>query len=268
MIIFPPCKINIGLQVLSRRKDGYHNLSSLFYPLPLTDVLEIISAKELSFHPTGIPIPGKPEDNLCQKAWHLLKENFASLPPVAIHLHKHIPIGAGLGGGSSDGANMLLLLNRKYNLNLTPDQLKDYASRLGSDCAFFIQDHPCYVTGRGDELFPFTLESLHGYHFVLVCPDIHIDTGWAYSKIMPKIPSHSLLDLVREPVETWKDNVINDFESPVLAAYPLLATIRKTLYNQGAVYVSMSGSGSSMYGIFKEVPAETLHFEGVSVFSF
>lgn len=269
MIIFPPCKINIGLQVLSRREDGYHNISSVFYPLPLHDVLEIITAETLSIHLTGIPVPGDPGENLCLKAWHLLKHDFPDLPPVTIYLHKNIPTGAGLGGGSSDAACMLKLLNSKYHLQIPEDKLSGYASTLGSDCAFFIQAYPCYVTGRGDELFPFKQEDLRQYHFVLVCPDIPINTAEAYKKIIPRVPARSLLDLVREPVDTWQGKVTNDFERPVFDLYPSLSAIKDKLYRQGALYASMSGSGSSVFGIFpKTMEKSAVTFDEEKVFFF
>lgn len=270
MIQFPPCKINIGLQILRKRQDGYHDIATVFYPLPLTDVLEVISAKETSLHITGNPVPGEEKDNLCLKAYHLLKKDFHKLPPVSIHLHKVIPTGAGLGGGSSDAAFTLKLLNEKYKLQLTPDQLLYNANQLGSDCAFFLQDKPCYATGRGNELFPLTKEDLRQYHFALVCPDIRINTAWAYSKVMPHIPHRSLLDLIREPVETWEGTVANDFERPVFEAYPVLKKIRETLYKQGAIYASLSGSGATVYGIFPErgIKQKALSFENAQTFYF
>lgn len=269
MIVFAPCKINIGLQILSRRSDGFHNISSIFYPLPLHDVLEIITAPSLSFHPSGIAIPGDPEDNLCLKAWHLLKKDFADLPPVEVYLYKNIPVGAGLGGGSSDAASMLKLLNIKYRLHITSEKLIEYAAKLGSDCAFFLQDYPCYVTGRGDELLALKQADLRSYHFLLVCPDIHVNTAEAYGKIKSFIPARSVLDLVREPVATWKDKVINDFEKPIFDLHPGLASIKKKMYEQGALFASMSGSGSSIFGIFEKEPEKKPFMaEGTRVFSF
>lgn len=252
MIIFPACKINIGLQVIARREDGFHEIATVFYPLPLSDVLEVVTSEEknTTFHLSGDPVPGSQDDNLCLKAYRMLKNDFAALPQVHIYLHKGIPIGAGLGGGSSDAAAMLKLLNAKYGLGLSPDRLANYAARLGSDCAFFLQDRPCYATGRGEELYPFTQEDLGDYHFILVCPEVHISTAWAYGKVVAKHPVRSLLDLVREPVVNWKGKVINDFEKPVFDAYPELAKIRDALYRQGALYASLSGSGAALFGIF------------------
>lgn len=271
MIIFPHCKINIGLQILQKRSDGFHDIATVFYPIPFTDVLEVISAEDTSFHATGNPIPGEKKDNLCLKAYHLLKKDFPHrLPPVSIHLHKIIPAGAGLGGGSSDAAFMLRVLNEKYHLKLTQVQLLHYANQLGSDCAFFLQDKPCYATGRGNELFPLTKEDLRQYHFVLVCPDIHINTAWAYSKVIPHIPHRSVLDLVREPLETWEETVANDFERPVFETYPSLKKIKETLYKEGAVYASLSGSGATVYGIFRKevIKQKAFSFENARVFYF
>jgi len=270
MIIFPPCKINIGLQVISRRDDGYHNIATSFYPLPLTDALEIITSAELSFHVSGNAIPGNTKDNLCLKAYHLLKKDYPRLPPVDIYLHKVIPIGAGLGGGSSDAAYMLRLLNTKHRLAITWEKLQKYASMLGSDCAFFLQDRPCCATGRGDQLYPFSGEDLSHYHFMLVCPDIHINTAEAYKGIIPAMPSVPLPDLLRRPIDTWKDTLVNDFEKPVFEAYPALAEIKETLYRHGALYASLSGSGAAVYGIFpkEHKRQDKLHFGNAAVFFF
>lgn len=251
MITFPSCKVNIGLQVIARRGDGFHEIATVFYPLPLADVLEIVTSQATpSIHLSGIPVPGDQADNLCMKAYQMLRQDFAAIPPVHMYLHKVIPLGAGLGGGSSDAAATLRLLNTKYSLGLADTRLSEYAARLGSDCAFFLQQRPCYATGRGEELYPFTREDLSDYHFVLVCPDVQISTPWAYQKVQPRRPSRSLVDLVREPVETWKGKVINDFEKPVFEAYPALGKIVENLYSQGAAYASLSGSGAAVYGIF------------------
>lgn len=254
MIIFPTCKINIGLQVIARRDDGFHEIATVFYPLPLSDVLEIVTSKETtpSLHLSGNPVPGNPDDNLCMKAYRMLRHDFEAIPAVHMYLHKVIPAGAGLGGGSSDAAATLRLLNAKYGLGLSDTRLLDYATRLGSDCAFFLQQRPCYATGRGEELYPFTREDLGDYHFVLVCPDMQISTPWAYQNVQPSRPSRSLLDLVREPVDTWKGSVVNDFEKPVFAAYPALKALVDHLYLQGACYAALSGSGAAIYGIFRK----------------
>lgn len=271
MILFPHCKINIGLQVLNRREDGYHNIATLFYPLPLYDALEIITSQQLSFQQWGLPIPCDPgDDNLCLKAYRLLKHDFPQLPSIDIYLQKAIPVGAGLGGGSSDATFMLRLLNEKYQLGLSMENLISYASLLGSDCSFFLQDKPCFATGRGNELQPFPQIDLSGYHIALICPFIHINTGWAYSRVLPHTHESSLTELLTAPVAHWKDTVWNDFEEPVFEAHPQLAVIKKVLYEKGALYASLSGSGAAVYGIFVDKPdqkqlnfkqAKTLYFK-------
>lgn len=249
MIVFPNCKINLGLHVVRKRSDGFHDLETVFYPLPLTDALEVITPGTLTFTGSGIPIPGNTADNLCLKVWHLLKQDFPALPEINIHLHKHIPIGAGLGGGSADAAFLLQLLNNRFQLALTEEQLIRYAATLGSDCAFFIRNKPCYATGRGEILEPISL-NLDAWSFVLVYPGIHVNTGWAFGRITPKAPEQSLRSTIMEPVENWKTIIRNDFEAPVFSAHPELANIKEELYAHGAVYATMSGSGSAMVGIF------------------
>lgn len=249
MIVFPNCKINLGLHILRRRPDGFHDLETVFYPIPVTDALEVLSANDLQFNSSGIAVPGNEEDNLCLKAWRLLKEDYPALPPVKIHLHKHIPIGAGLGGGSADAAFMLQLLNDKFQLGITPEQLIGYAARLGSDCAFFIRNTSCYATGRGELLEPLEL-NLGGYSFLLVYPGIHVNTGWAFSQITPREPEQNLRHSILQPVEEWGSLIHNDFEAPVFSAHPVLQGIKEKLYEAGAVYATMSGSGSAMVGIF------------------
>jgi len=268
MIAFPYCKINIGLRVTARRSDGFHDIDTLFYPLPLRDMLEIVPGPETTIHLTGIPVPGSPEGNLCLKAYSLLQKDFPRLPPVSIHLHKTIPVGAGLGGGSSDAAFMLRLLNEKYRLELSTARLSTYASALGSDCAFFLRDKPCYATGRGDELSVSPVD-LGNFRIVLVCPDLQVNTAWAYGLVVPGIPPVPLKRMLERPVNTWRDDVKNDFEDPVFAAYPRLAKIKESLYDRGAIYASMSGSGSSVFGLFRgEVPKEDLGMDGDRIFVF
>lgn len=249
MIVFPNCKINLGLHVISKRPDGFHELETVFYPLPLTDALEVLSPGQLQFSSSGIAVPGNPADNLCLKAWHLLKQDYPSLPEVNIHLHKHIPIGAGLGGGSSDAAFMLQLLNSRFQLGISAEQLLEYAARLGSDCAFFISNKPCFATGRGEIMTPVGLD-LSAYSFVLVYPAVHINTGWAFGRITPKAPALSLHESILQPIEDWKEIITNDFEAPVFEAHPHLKEIKEKLYRYGAVYATMSGSGSAFVGIF------------------
>lgn len=276
MIQFPNCKINLGLSVLGKREDGFHNLETVFYPLPLTDVLEIIPATNsgpkgfAEFSASGIPVAGDPQANLCLKAYHLLKEGFPLLPSIRMHLHKSIPIGAGLGGGSADGAFTLRLLNELFGLQLSTNELIQYAARLGSDCAFFILNKPCLAKGRGEVLAEIALD-LDAYRFVLVCPDIHINTGWAFSQLALQpyaVHPFSIAEAMRQPVTTWKEVLFNDFEKPVFQHYPAIEQIKNHLYEQGALYASMSGSGSSVFGIFdrsaKPDPAlftgHTVHF--------
>lgn len=257
MINFPNCKINLGLNILRKRNDGYHDLETIFYPLPVKDALEIIKQpgqkegqEDIQFTTTGITIEGSPQDNLCIKAYHLLKKEYEHLPPVRIHLHKNIPIGAGLGGGSSDGAFTLQLLNHQFHLGLSGDQLAAYTLQLGSDCPFFLHNRPCYASGRGEKLDDIALD-LSQYAFLVVNPGIHINTGWAFSNIIPATPGTiSLKEAIQEPIADWKYHLTNAFEKPVFDLYPEIKTIKDILYARGALYAAMSGSGSTVYGIF------------------
>lgn len=250
MVLFPNAKINIGLNIIQKRADGYHNLETIFYPVKIRDVLEVIESDMLRFSSSGIPIPGNPDDNICLKAWRLLSQDFA-LSPVHIHLHKNIPAGAGLGGGSADVAFFIRLMNEKFDLQMDMRTMESYASRLGADCAFFIQNKPVFASGKGDEFEEVNL-SLNDLYLALVMPDLHIDTADAFTGIRPEVPTRSLKDLIQLPIEEWKHSVKNDFEYTVFARYPLIAQIKQDLYDSGALYASMSGSGSSVYGIFKE----------------
>ena len=260
MLVFPTCKINLGLRVPSKRQDGYHNIETIFYPIQLTDALEVIRQPEsvnqpVSFSFSGLPISGKEEDNLCIKAYSLLKENYPDLPPIAAHLHKIIPMGAGLGGGSSDGAFMLRLLNQLFSLNLSDEKLCEYALKLGSDCPFFVYNRPCYAEGRGELLEPVSL-SLDGYKIAMVYPALHVSTAMAFSELnrntTPIEYSNSLKDIIRLPVTEWKDKLVNEFEIPVMKQFPEIAEIKSTLYEAGAFYASMTGSGSTVYALFDE----------------
>ncbi|MBT1696247.1 4-(cytidine 5'-diphospho)-2-C-methyl-D-erythritol kinase [Fulvivirgaceae bacterium PWU4] len=249
MVSFPPCKINLGLNIISKRPDGYHDLITCFYPVPWYDILEIIPATDFSFSSSGLPIPGDPEANLCIKAYRLLKKDF-DLGNVSMHLHKILPMGAGLGGGSADAAWVLRTLDQVFNLQLTSEKLRYYASQLGSDCAFFISDKPMLGTGRGEVLEPVSV-NLAGKFMVLVKPDIHVSTAEAYSAVRPGQPAHDLNKVLeQQPVDSWKGSVVNDFEDSVFRRYPLIARIKETLYAKGALYASMSGSGSAVFGIF------------------
>ncbi|MGO4294882.1 4-(cytidine 5'-diphospho)-2-C-methyl-D-erythritol kinase [Chitinophaga sp. RAB17] len=249
MIVFPNCKINLGLHITNKRPDGFHDLETVFYPLPVCDALEAITHHSLQFESSGITVPGNANDNLCLKAFHLLQQDFPQVQPLNIHLHKHIPIGAGLGGGSADAAFMLQLINQKFQLGLTEAALVDYAAQLGSDCPFFIINKPCFATGRGEIMTPITLD-LSGYSFLLVHPGIHVNTGWAFKQLTPKVPAYALRDMIQLPVAEWKNRMTNDFEGPVFEAHPALAKIKEQLYAAGAVYATMSGSGSALLGIF------------------
>jgi len=251
MIGFSPAKINLGLHVLFKRDDGYHEIETIFYPVPWFDAVEIISASQLSLHLSGLSIPGNPDDNLCMKAYRLIKQDFPDLSPLEIYLHKTIPPGAGLGGGSANAAILLQLLNLKFALHLTPAKLQLYAQQLGSDCAFFLQHQPCYATGRGEQLSPLEL-NLAGYELLIVCPPLSVPTSWAYQHIQPMTPRTTLKSLIQLPVEAWKDHLLNDFETPVFAQFPLLREIKQQLYALGACYASLSGSGSALFGIFKK----------------
>jgi 4-diphosphocytidyl-2-C-methyl-D-erythritol kinase len=269
VILFPNCKINLGLHVIRKRDDGYHDLETVFYSLPLHDALEIVrsEAGNVDFHVSGLVVNGKPEDNLCIKAYGLIKKDFPQLPAIQMHLHKAIPMGAGLGGGSSDGAFTLQLLNEKFQLNISQEQLLDYALRLGSDCPFFIINKPCIATGRGELMQPVSLD-LSLYSFLLVHPGIHISTGWAFSQLTPATPPQSLAIVIQQPVTTWSSSLKNDFETPVLQHHPELKAIKEKLYQAGALYASMSGSGSCFYGIFPKgnIPAITWP-DGYKVFT-
>lgn len=250
MINFPNAKINIGLNVLSKREDGYHNLETIFYPINLKDGLEVVESQKLSFTSSGLEIPGNSSENLCLKAYHLLANDF-KLPPVNIHLHKHIPIGAGLGGGSSDASFFVKLMNEKFELKLNYTQMENYAAQLGSDCAFFIQNKPVIAFGKGDQLQNIDLD-LSNYFLVLIMPPVQVSTAEAYRGVIPQELSIALLDLIKLPLEEWKSSIKNDFEHSVFEQYPIIRQIKSKLYQAGALYASMSGSGSSVFGIFKE----------------
>lgn len=249
MIQFPNCKINLGLSILAKRADGYHELETVFYPIAVSDALEILPAANLTMTQSGIAVPGDPAQNLCLKAYHLLKKDFPTLPAVQMHLHKNIPMGAGLGGGSSDGTAALIILNQQFSLGLNDQQLIDYASQLGSDCPFFVYNKACHATGRGEILTPIHLD-LSNYQFLLVHPGVHIATAWAFQQLNPHTKSESIQAIIEKPITDWKNSLINDFEAPVFKAEPKLSLIKDQLYQLGAIYASMSGSGSSLFGIF------------------
>jgi 4-diphosphocytidyl-2-C-methyl-D-erythritol kinase len=250
MVCFPPCKINLGLAIVGKRPDGYHDLITCFYPVPFQDILEIVPSKEFSFTGSGIPVVANPDSNLCVKAYRLLK-NHADLPFVQMHLHKLIPAGAGLGGGSSDAAWTLRSLNQIFKLNISIERLKNFASELGSDCAFFIEDKPMTGTGRGDVLEPVGID-LSNKWLVLVKPSVHVSTAEAYANVKMRTPERDLREILHRPVREWKDHLKNDFEESVFNRYPMIKQTKQKMYDCGAEYASMSGSGSAVYGIFHE----------------
>lgn len=262
MIVFPCAKINLGLNIVSNRDDGYHNLETVFYPVPLYDALEIkyMDPKFPSDVPcdlkvTGIDLDCDEQWNLVIRAYNLLAEDY-ELPRVHAHLMKRIPTGAGLGGGSSDGAYMIRLLDERFRLNIGIAEMERYAARLGADCAFFITAEPMYATGIGNILAPVddSIGFLKGLYLAIVKPGISVSTVEAYRQIKPKKPAKCCLDIVRQPIETWREELTNDFEAPVFAAHPELGDIKEKLYDMGAIFAQMSGSGSAIYGIFKEAP--------------
>lgn len=272
MITFPCAKINLGLNIVSKRPDGYHDLETVFYPIPLTDALEIkyMDEKFPSESPCDLKITGKDvdcneEDNLVIKAYQLLAADF-QLPRVHAHLVKRIPTQAGLGGGSSDAAYMIRLLDERFRLNIGIPEMERYAAKLGADCAFFITADPSYAEGIGDVLMPVDVPGagLGGYYLAVVKPSVAVSTRDAYAAIVPKTPAKCCRDIVRQPIETWKDELVNDFEAPIFALHPELAAIKQSLYDAGAVYAAMSGSGSALFGIFREQPTGLeKEFEGM-----
>ncbi len=252
MISFPNAKINIGLNVVSKRDDGYHNLETIFYPVKLADALELVDSDELQFTSSGITIDGNPENNLVVKAYKLLQRDF-KLQPVKLHLHKIIPFGAGLGGGSADAAFTLKMLNNHFELKISSKKLQEYAVQIGADCPFFIENVPVFATGIGDQFQPVNLD-LSGYEILIVKPDISVSTPEAFKNIIPQKPSFNLKEIEKLPIEEWRSFIKNDFEKSVFKLYPEIEKLKNTLYEMGAVYTSMSGSGSALFGVFREIP--------------
>ncbi|RAI87111.1 4-(cytidine 5'-diphospho)-2-C-methyl-D-erythritol kinase [Algoriphagus yeomjeoni] len=253
MISFPNAKINLGLHITAKRKDGYHDIESCMIPIPLNDALEmIVSTKKTTFESTGLEIPGNPKENLILKAYQLLKKDFPNLPHLNIHLHKNIPMGAGLGGGSADAAFALKLMNNLFDLILDDFFLEEYAAQLGSDCAFFIENMPKIARGRGELLEPVDLD-LGGTHLVLINPGIHIGTKEAYAGVTPASPKVYLEEVLADR-SRWKSELVNDFEASIFPNHPEIAGIKEKLYEHGAYYAAMSGSGSSVFGLFEEKP--------------
>lgn len=255
MVVFPNCKINIGLNITGKRPDGFHNLQTVFYPLAIKDALEIIeendSQQAVKFTFSGLIIEGKESENICIKAYRLLKQDFPGIPSIKIHLHKAIPMGAGLGGGSADGAFTLQLINNKFSLGLSQNNLLSYALQLGSDCPFFILNEPCFATGRGEQLQPISLD-LSSYKFAVINPGIYINTGEAFSEMEKHFKNPAFEEFIKKPVEDWKNLVSNDFEASAFKHHPEIGEAKEQLYAAGAIYASMSGSGSTVYGIFKK----------------
>jgi 4-diphosphocytidyl-2-C-methyl-D-erythritol kinase len=269
MISFPNAKINIGLNIVEKRNDGFHNIESVMYPVGLKDALEIIDNKEnqanIIFSSNGIHIPGDPASNLIVKAYDLISKEHV-LPKIKVHLHKHIPIGAGLGGGSSDAAFFIKLLKEKYELDITWGEMHHYARQLGSDCSFFISNKPAFAEGKGDQFESLDLD-LKGYYLVLVYPNIHVNTAKAYSGVKPKKAVRSLEnDIQSLPIEQWKEFIHNDFEDSIFPQFPKIKCIKDQLYSEGALYAAMSGSGSTLYGIFKNKTDLKDKFEDCFVF--
>jgi len=256
MIAFPNAKINLGLNVVEKRPDNYHNIETVFIPVGLKDILEVVHHNESQepyvMENTGLKVDAPASENICVKALELIRKDH-NIGPVKIHLHKVIPFGAGLGGGSSDGAEMLKLLNDLFELKLSNGQLKKYAVQLGADCPFFIDNKPVYASGIGEILSPVEMD-LSGYYFVLIVPGVHVSTPQAYQYVKPARPEFPVKEVVCLPPEEWKEKLKNDFEASVFKQFPEIEKVKDYLYNEGAVYASMSGSGSSVYGLFREKP--------------
>lgn len=277
MITFPNAKVNLGLNVVSKRPDGFHNLETIFASIPFTDILEIIPTEgETKLHQSGISVGINPERNLCMKAFLLLKKDFPQIGNVGMWLHKVIPSGAGLGGGSSDASYTLILLNQFFNLGLSNKKLQKYAAQLGSDCAFFIENKPVFAKGKGDEFEEIDLD-LSNYYWVIIKPVFSISTPEAYAGITPKTPEISIKEIVQRPVSEWKNSLKNDFEEHLFIKYPELNKIKEALYKSGAVYASLSGSGSALFGIYENLdenkimeffPEYRLHYKNEKLMAF
>ncbi len=252
MLIFPNAKINLGLFVTEKRSDGFHNIETILFPVPFYDALEVIEntdcSEDFDLHIHGFSIAGDTKDNLIYKAYQCLKNDF-DLPNIRVDLLKKIPFGAGLGGGSADAAFMLKLLNQSFSLNISDEMLENYARRIGSDCACFVKNKPVFAYEKGDVFEPVELD-LRGYQLALVCPPIHVNTKTAYQHILPRTADFDLRDLGQYPVFEWKTILRNDFEKSVFSQHSALSEIKQTLYDAGADYAAMSGSGSSIFGLF------------------
>ena len=261
MINFPIAKINLGLNVVSKRDDGYHNLETVFYPVPIKDALEVFPMEDgfpsdvrCDLKVTNLFIDGDEQKNLVVKAYNMIAQDY-ELPRVHVHLYKHIPTQAGMGGGSSTCAYMIRLLNEMFSLGMSDEKMIGYAARLGADCAFFIKAQPAYAEGIGEKLQPISID-LSGCKMLVVRPNIPVSTKEAFSLITPQVPKKNCLDIVRQPIDTWKDELVNDFERSVFAIHPEIGRLKEMMYEQGAVYAAMSGSGSSVFGLFSDTPDE------------
>jgi len=254
MIVYPGCKVNLGLNITSKRPDGYHNIETVFYPVNWYDAIELIAGGSVPFdlHVSGLKVEGNKEENIIYKAWNLIKET-RTLPALKVYLHKTLPMGAGLGGGSSDAAAFLRLADQKLKLNFSKEELLGMAKKLGADCAFFIENRPVFAHGKGDEFEPVNAD-LSSYHILVVHPGVVSNTKEAYEGVTPSSPKKSVKEIINMPVETWKDNLVNDFENSIFKKYPAVEKLKQQLYDNGAIYASMSGSGSAVFGIFKGEP--------------
>ena len=272
MITFPIAKINLGLNVVEKRPDGYHNLQTVFYPVPLRDALEVVTMDPAFPSEVDCDLKvsnfdtGDEQRNLVVRAYHALKADYPALPRCHAHLYKAIPTQAGMGGGSSDCAYMIRLLNDLFALHLSEQQMMQYAARLGADCAFFIKSRPCYAEGIGEQLEDIDLD-LSGWHIAVVRPDIPVPTREAFARIRPHFPAKNCRNIVRQPVDTWAAELVNDFEQSVFALHPELAAVKDHLYKMGATYAAMSGSGSALFGLFRERP-DRLSQEFPNMFTF
>jgi 4-diphosphocytidyl-2-C-methyl-D-erythritol kinase len=273
MIAFPNAKINLGLNIVRKRDDGYHDLETLFYPIALRDALEIIpmaastiQPAHVNLHLSGKSVEGPVHSNICVKAWRLLKNDFPNISGIDLHLFKAIPMGAGLGGGSADGSFTLKMLNDIFSLCLAGEALESYALELGSDCPFFIRNAPSFASGRGEIMTASSLD-LSAYSLILVHPGIHVSTAVAFSGVEPSIPELSVSDILSMNMESWKGQLVNDFEKTVFPVFPAIEALRDRLYDAGAIYAAMTGSGSSVFGIFPRNGLPELMFpEGHTVF--
>jgi 4-diphosphocytidyl-2-C-methyl-D-erythritol kinase len=256
MICFPNAKINLGLNITEKRSDGFHNLETIFYPVGWNDALEVIENKssdpEFNLHLSGLSISGNTSDNLLYKAYQLIKQT-KTLPPIDVYLHKTLPMGAGLGGGSADASFFINLLNDQFNLNILETDRTNIAKQLGSDCAFFIKNTPVFATQKGEVFTDIQLDLSHLY-IAIIYPNVHSNTPEAFSLVKPKTPSKSILEIIKQPISTWKTDLVNDFETSIFNKYPTVEKTKNDLYELGAIYASMSGSGSAVYGLFENEP--------------